>query len=197
MGIAWLRWVRASIPAASLRGYVSELHRLGIFDAARARASPEILPLLDDPGRAPSWIGPEVIDEVLLSVGALRGRETVREMGYHLVKHRGLGAVLQPFIHLSLSMTGGGPGSLFSRLPAMVSVSSRGLEVRWVPATETSGTIHIRCDGPVQDLVWAAWEGMFTYAIELGGSQGTVARARVAPDEKSCQVDVSWEPKAK
>jgi hypothetical protein len=180
-----------------LRGYVAELHRLGILDAACARAPPEILPLLENPGRAPSWLGPEAIDEVLKAVDTLRGREAVRELGYHLVKHRGLASVLEPFVHLSLILTGGSPGSLFSRLPVMASLGSRGLEVKWASTGPASGTIHIRCDGPVQDLVWAAWEGMFTYVLELGRRQGTVARARVAPDEKSCEVDVSWEPKAK
>jgi hypothetical protein len=84
-----------------LRGYVAELHRLGIFDAACARAPPEILPLLENPGRAPSWLGPEAIDEVLKAVDTLRGREAVRELGYHLVKHRGLASVLEPFVHLA------------------------------------------------------------------------------------------------
>ncbi len=179
-----------------LRGYVAELHRLGIFDATFAGAPPEIAPLLENPGRAPSWLGPEAIDVVLTAVDKFRGREAVRDLGYHLVKHRGLASVLEPFIELSLTLTGRGPGSLFSRLPAIASVGSRGLEVRWVPASPMTGTIHIRCDDPVLDLVWAAWEGMFMYGLELGGRKGTVARARTAADGKSCEVDVSWEPRA-
>jgi hypothetical protein len=179
-----------------LRGYVAELHRLGIFDATLASAPPEIAALLEKPGRAPPWLGPEAIDVVLTAVDKFRGREAVRELGYHLMKHRGFASVLEPFIQLSLALTRGGPGSLFPRLPAIVSVSTRGLEMRWVPAGPLNGTVHIRCDDPTLDLVWAAWEGIFVYGLELGGSKGTVARARAAPDGKSCEVDVIWEPRA-
>ena len=178
-----------------LRGYVAELGRLGILDQARAQASPEVLPLLEKPERAPSWIGSEAIDEMLLVVGALRGRETAREIGYHMAKDHGFAAALAPVIHVALSIMGGDPGALFSRLPIMTSLSTKGLEVSWVATAPSSGTVRIRASDPTPDLAWAAWEGIFVYGLELASAEGTVARARTAPDGKSCEVDVSWEPR--
>jgi hypothetical protein len=75
----------------------------------------------------------------------------------------------------------------------MASVSTRGLEIKWVETGSSSGTIHIRASEPTPDLAWAAWEGIFVYGLEVARAKGTVARARTAPDGKSCEVDVSWE----
>jgi hypothetical protein len=180
-----------------LRSYIAELRRLGILDEARARASPEVLPLLDKAGRAPSWIGPEAIDEVLALVGTLRGRDAVREFSYQTMKGGGFLSMLEPLIHLSLSMLGASPASLFSRAGTMVSVVMHGIEMKWTPGTEASGTMRMRCEEPVPELTWAAWEGVLLWAFDLSGTPGTVAAARPSPDGGSCEVDVSWEQKAK
>jgi hypothetical protein len=181
-----------------LRSYIAELRRLGIFAEARARVSPEVLPLLDDPGRAPKWIGPEAIDEVLAVVGTPpRGREAAREFSYQTMKEGGFPSVLEPLIHLSLSMLGVSPASLFTRAQTMASVVVRGIELKWTSGTEASGTMHMRCDEPLPELTWAAWEGVLLWAFELAATQGIVAAARPSPDRRTCELDVSWEQKAK
>jgi hypothetical protein len=181
-----------------LRSYIAELRRLGILDEARARASPEVLPLLDKAGRAPSWIGPEAIDEALAVVGTPpRGRDAVREFSYQTMKEGGFPSMLEPLIHLSLSMLGASPASLFTRAQTMVSVVMRGIEMKWIPGGEASGAIRMRCEEPVPELTWAAWEGVFLWAFDLSGTHGTVAAARPSSDRRTCEVDVSWEQKAK
>jgi hypothetical protein len=181
-----------------LRSYIAELRRLGILDEARARASPEILPLLDKAGRAPPWIGPEAIDEVLAVVGGPpRGRAAAREFSHQTMKGGGFPSVMEPLIHLSLSMLGVSPASLFGRAQTMASVVMHGIEMKWTSGGEASGTMRMRCEEPVPELTWAAWEGVLLWAFDLCGTRGTVAPARPSPDRRTCEVDVSWEQKAK
>lgn len=172
-------------------GYVAELKQMGIFEAVRAAASPELAALLDDPRRAPSWLEPGPLDEVIAAVGRLRGRNACRELGFNVMKH-GFTSVLEPIIHLSLSVIGGGPGSLYSRAQMMVSVTTRGIEMKWKPTAPTSGTVRISSVDVMQDFAWAAWEGTLVYGLELAGVDGTVAPARCEPGGKSCDVDIAW-----
>ena len=178
-----------------LRGYVAELHRLGIIEEMRARASGELLPLLDDPRRAPAWVKVALLDELIAALAALRGRDAVREMGYRAMKEGGLATVLEPIIHLTVSVLGGGPGSLFARAQLMASVISRGVELTWTPGGNAGGVMKIRCDERIPELSWAPWEGAFLYSYDLTGSSGEVAQARPAADGGSCEIDLSWTPK--
>ena len=180
-----------------LRSYVAELRRIGLFDQVRARASAGIVPWLDDARSAPGWLGPAFLDESLAMVGALRGRDAVREFSYQTTKEGGFKAMLEPIIQLSLSILGASPGSLFSRAETMASVVMRGIEMKWTPGGKASGTMRMRCEEPVQDLTWAAWEGVFLWGCELAGKVGTVSAARAAPDGRSCEINVSWERKVK
>jgi len=180
-----------------LRGYLTELRRAELYDQVRARASGELATCMDDPRGVPAWLGPATLDELLAIVGGLRGRDAVGELSYHTMKRGGFKSVLEPIIHLSLSVLGVSPGSLFSRAETMVSVVMRGIEMKWTPGGRASGTMRMRCETPVPEMSWAAWEGVFRWACELAGNRGTVSHARPAPDGRSCEVDVSWEPETK
>jgi hypothetical protein len=162
-----------------LRGYVAELRRAGLYDQVRARASTELATCMEDPRGAPSWLGPATLDEMLGIVGGLRGRDAVGALSYDTMKGGGFKAVLEPIIQLSLSILGASPGSLFTRTDAMVSVVMRGIELKWTPGGKSSGTMRMRCETPVPELSWAAWEGVFLWACELAGTQGAVAPARL------------------
>ena len=175
-----------------LRGYVAELRRIKLFDEVRAGASPRLASLLDDPEMAPSWMDPEPLDEILVAVATLRGRDACRELGRQVMKSNAFLTVLEPIIHLAMSITGGGPSALFSRAQMMASVKARGIETLWKSTGPASGTMRIRSQGPMLDWSWAAWEGSLAYGLEFAGVKGSVSRARPAPDGRSCEIDVSW-----
>jgi hypothetical protein len=184
---------RHSYRGSILRGYVAEVRRMGIFDELRARSSPALELLLNDPHGFPHWVESGPLHELISTVGELRGREGVRQLGYGTTKHGGFTSVLEPIIHLSLRMLGGGPSSLLSRSQLMASVISRGVEMKWVPTSPTSGTMKMRCEAPMNDLSWAVWEGSILYGVELAGAMGTVEPARRGDDGKSCEIDVRWD----
>jgi hypothetical protein len=176
-----------------LRGYVGELRRLELFDEVRARASEDLAACMDDPAAVPGWLGPATFDELLEIAGALRGREAVVEISHHAVRGGGFKAVLEPIIHLSMSILGAGPAALLSRANTMASVVLRGIELEWAPSGESSGTMRLRCETPVGEMTWAAWEGVFHWLCELAGARGTIATTRTAPDGRSHEANLSWE----
>ena len=181
---------RRSFRGSVFRSYCDELRRTGIFEKVRAGASERLKPLLDDPRKATSWIDPPAMDELTAAIHAWRGREGLRELGYHVMKS-GFTKVLEPIIHLSLSL-GASPAGLFSKAALMLSVVSRGVEMSWKPSGGAGGTMSIRCQEAIPAINWTIWEGCFLYTLELARAKGTVGEARVAADGKSCEIDVGW-----
>ena len=178
------------------QSYVDETRRSGFFDEVRARASADLATGLDNPASTDAWLGPAYIDELLSIVAALRGRDGVRELSYQSVKRGGFGAVIEPIIQVSASILGAGPGSIFSRAQTMMSVVTRGFEARWSATSAGGGTLYLRCELPVKEFIWVAWEGVALWGCDLARVRGLVAPARASPDGRSCEIDVSWEPKA-
>lgn len=176
-----------------LRGFVAELRHTGIFEEVRARASRDLALLLADPRRAPAWVPVAPLDEICALVAALRGREAVREMGYHTMSDGGLAAVLAPLIQVSLSLLGRSPAALFSRAQQLASAATRGVEIAWTPEGESGGRMQVRSEEVVPELSWAPWEGGLLYLCELGRARGSVAQAVPAADGRSCTIDVRWE----
>lgn len=174
--------------------YLEDLQANGLLSRVRALASAELAALLDQPRDTEPWITAAPIDEMNAAVEALSGREAVRQLGLAVMKG-GFTKVLEPIIHLSLSLFGASPASLFTRAHLMLAVVSRGVEMKWTPAGKTSGSMQVICGDVVPPVSWAAWEGTFLYVLELAGATGTVGEARPAADGRSCAIDVSWKPK--
>lgn len=184
---------RRSYKRSVFSSYVSELRRTGLFDDVRAGASMELAALLDRPGEAPAWIGPGPFEEVTASIHSRRGREGLRKLGYQVMKN-GFAAIFEPIVHLSLTLFAASPAALFSRAPLMLSVTSRGVQMKWTPTSPTGGTMEVRCAEPVPDLNWIPWEGIYLHMLEMTRASGTVGMARPASDGRSCQIDISWTP---
>ena len=175
-----------------LRGYASEIERLGLMGEILAHVSPEVAELLRAPGKAPAWVPGARLDEILIALVALRSREAARELGYRLIKGGTLEAVLAPIITVSLKFLGGDPASLFSRAQVMASVISHGIQLRWEKSGPSAGTIKIVTEKPMPDSSWAAWEGALSVAFELTATAGEILPARPAPDDRCGEVRISW-----
>jgi len=182
---------------STLRGYLAEIERLGLMGEILQRVSPEVADLLRAPDKAPPWVPGARLDEILIALVALRGREAARELGYRLIKGGTLEAVLAPIISVSLMFLGGGPASLLSRAQAMASVISRGIELRWERSGPSAGTMKIVTDEPMPDSSWAAWEGAMSVAFELTNTVGEISPARPAPDDRCGEVRISWKAAGK
>jgi hypothetical protein len=177
-----------------LKGYLSELRRLGLVEEVRKRGSAELLPLLDSSLSAPRWLSATPFDEIMTLVATLRGRDAVRGLGHSVMSDQ-MVAVLEPVMSLALLKFGRAPGSLFSRAHQMASVVSQGVEVIWAPSGHNGGTLRVRMEDRQPALSWVAWEGVFARAIELVGYAGSVGTAIPAADGRSAAIDVSWTSK--
>jgi hypothetical protein len=171
---------------------VAEIERLELMGEILQRVSPEVADLLRAPDKAPAWVAGSRLDDILIALVALRGREAARELGYRLIKGGALEAVLAPIISVSMMFLGGDPASLLSRGQVMASVISRGIELRWERSGPSAGTIKIVTEEPMPDSSWAAWEGAMSVAFELTGTVGEVSPARPAPDDRCGEVRISW-----
>ena len=174
--------------------YLDVLQRTGLLVRVRAGAGAELAALLDRPRGAGPWMPGATFDELNAALEALAGREAVRQLGLNVMK-RDFTLVLEPIIHLSLSLLGASPASLFSRAHLMLAVISHGVEMKWTPAGRSGGTMQVVCGDAVPSISWAAWEGCFLYILELAAATGTVCEARSAADGRGCAVDVAWTAK--
>jgi hypothetical protein len=175
-----------------LRTYLGVLRELALFDPIRARASPALGALMDQPVRAPAWLDPPPFDELIAAVGRQAGREGCRDFGYRVMKAGGYVSVLEPILHFSLKVLGGNAGTLLAKAHLMSAVVTRGIEMKWVPSGFRAGAMRMRCDDAMQDFAWAGWEGSFLFGCELAGAQAQITPARCAPDGRSCEIDVQW-----
>ncbi len=183
-----------SFKRSLLTAYLRDLQGNGRLLRVRAEASAGLGELIDHPDQTEPWVSAAPLDELNAAVAALGGREAVRQLGLAVMKS-GFTKVLEPIIHLSLSLFGASPASLFLRAPLMLAVVSRGVEMQWMATSRTGGTMKIVCGDPVPPLSWAAWEGTFLHILELAGASGTVGEARPAADGRSCEIDVAWTAK--
>ncbi len=179
-----------------LRSYARQLDSRARLDDIISAASPELSSFLRDLDAAPAWISAAVFGELLQEVERRHGRSAVRELGIDLMKSSGLAQVLTPIIRFSLEFEGNTPAALFANIEGMASVVSRGLTFRWIPGHGPTGTISLRCEEPIAEVCWAPWEGAFSYAFDLTGTSGTVARARPDDDGCGCEIAVAWNAEA-
>jgi hypothetical protein len=92
-------------------------------------------------------------------------------------------------------MDGVAPAAILSRADSLLSVNSRGVRMKWMTATSTSGTVQVWCGEVIPPISWIAWEGIFVHVVELAGVSGAVGEARASADGLSCEIDVSWKPR--
>jgi hypothetical protein len=182
---------QAETVGAVVRAYLAELRSAGVLDAVRPRLTAEAEKLVDKPPLPVTWVEIRLAHEPLVALAALRGRDEVRALGQRVVSGQ-LGALFRPLLASTLRLFGGTPASLFSRIDTITAVMLRGVKFSWTASGPTAGTVAIEYPYPVDDALFATWEGILQIAYELAQTAGTVARARIGGGGKRGELDVSW-----
>jgi hypothetical protein len=182
---------RAEVAGAVVRAYVDELRGLHVVEEIRPRLSPEAAHLLDKPPLPVSWVEVRLAHAPLVALAQVRGRDEVRALARRAVSGK-LGAVLKPLLATTLRLFGATPATLFSRLDTLTSVMLRGVGFSWTAAGATAGTVAIEYPYPVDDALFATWEGMLHFGFDLAQASGAVARTRIQAGSKRGEVDLSW-----
>jgi hypothetical protein len=182
---------RSEVAGAVVRAYIDELRALGVLDELRPRLSPEAAQLVDKPPLPVRWVEVRLAHEPLVALAQLRGRDEVRALAHRVVGGK-VGAILKPLLTTTLRLFGGTPATLLSRLDTLTAVMLRGVTFSWTAAGPSAGTVAIGYPYPVDDALFATWEGMLQLGFDLTGTTGTVAQARVEQGGRRGQLDVRW-----
>jgi hypothetical protein len=182
---------RAETAGVVVRAYLKELRSLDVLEAIRPRLSPDAALFLSKPPLATQWVEVRLAHEPLVVLGQLRGRDQVRALA-HRVAGGQLGTIMRPLLATTLKLFGGTPATLFSRLDALTSVMLRGVKFSWTPSGASAGTIGIEYPYPVDDALFATWEGILLVAFDLAETTGTIAAARPRDGGWGAEIDVSW-----
>jgi hypothetical protein len=173
------------------RGYVAALKKRGWVDEVLPRLSPDVAGLVEHPPFPLRWLDFKCSDEVNAALCELKGAEAVRDF-LHDVLRDSVGPLLRPLISSILSIVGGGPETLFSRMDSFAPPIIKGTSFRWTSTGPRSGDLELQHHVPISRPAWLAWEGTLLFAYDVTKEQGTVAETRVSPDGLTGTIAVSW-----
>lgn len=182
---------RCEVAGAVVRAYVDELRALGVLDEIRPHLSQPAEKLLDKPPMPVSWVEVRLAHEPLVALSRVRGRDEVRALARRVVGGK-VGAILKPLLTTTLRLFGGTPATLFSRLDTLTAVMLRGVKFSWTAAGPTAGTVGIEYPYPVDEALFATWEGMLHLGFDLAQTTGTLAQARMQEGGRRGLIDARW-----
>ena len=173
------------------RGYVDALKKRGWVDEVLPRLSPDAAALVRSPPFPLRWLDFKSSDEVTGAIHELKGPQAVRDF-LHDVLRDSVGPLLRPLISSFLSIVGGGPETLFSRMDSFAPPIIKGTSFRWTSTGPESGELELTHGQPLSLPAWLAWEGTLLFAYDVTKKQGTVSETRVSPDGLTGTIAVRW-----
>ncbi len=175
-----------------VRGTLAELKDRQLFDAVRARASPDVQKLMDDPPGSLDWIPSSLWESIVIHVGQIAGRETVREISYSLSRISG-SVLIGPVIRATVRVFGASPLSVLQRVNTIIFLQHRGLEVAYEPETERSGFVVLHYPEPASEFLFAGWEGAYMLGKDVTGQPHfEVERFEIFDGGKAGRVHIRW-----
>ncbi len=176
---------------ATLRAYLRELERRGVFAHVRARVSASTRALFDDPPPASSWIDAAPIEDLMGVVSEQSGEGEVRALSRDAQKS--LVPLLRPLIEGALRLFGTSPPTLYTRLDLLTKTSLRGVSFSWVARGAHEGDVVVRFVDrrQVPGHVFVSFASSLELVLELCGKQGTVS-APVMANGQSARFAVAW-----
>jgi len=173
------------------RGYVAALKKRGWLEEVVPRVSPEVAELVRHPPFPLRWLDFKCSDEVNQALYDLKGPDAVRGF-LHDVLRDSVGPLIRPLIGSLLSVVGGGPETLFSRMESFAPPIIKGTSFRWTSTGPQSGELELSHRAPLSRPAWLAWEGTLLFAYDVTKQQGKVSETRVSPDGLTGTIAVSW-----
>jgi hypothetical protein len=173
------------------RGIRAELDRRGLTERVLARLQGEAREALERPPLHSTWLPGRLHDEILVATAHETNRQMLRDIGYSVSKAT-TGPIALPLIKTVLSLFGASPASLLNNLDRITSIQVRGVHHVYQPETPTSGVVTISYPDPADPLLFAVWEGVFSFSKDILGIPVTVETAVSTPDGRSARVRVVW-----
>ena len=176
--------------AVTIQGVVKVLRASDLLEPVRARVTPEIRAVLDDPHRDRVHPG-HVLDDTLSAVLELRDARTVEQVMYRATE-QSLSGIAGPLAHIYMTAVGGGPRALLQRFETLVSAGGQGFRVAWKETAQKSGSLTITTDTAPPPVADHSWKGTVEFLLTFASVTGTVT---ILPRENSghdVRLDVAW-----
>lgn len=163
------------------------IRKLGYAELVRSRVDPATLEMLSAPSANTWWPG----DRVLACLSALadaRGPEAVREVSIDLSRER-MGPLVRPLASVVLMFTRAPLVALFSRIQTFISPGVHGVDARFVPTPQRTGTVLFTFPEPVPAVMGEVWSGVFDVGLSLA-REGRVVSQVFEPTAH--RVELAW-----
>jgi hypothetical protein len=175
-----------------VQGVLAELKERNLFEAVRARVSPEVQAMMDNPPKFLDWVPSPLFEAMGAQVGQLAGRDTVREFAFAVVRSSGA-IMVRTAIKAVFQVFGNSPRAALKRLGALTYIQHRGVDVIYEPETERSGFVTLRFLEPVDDFVYAGWEGSLMFGKEMTDEPNfVVEKFEISDGGKAGRVRIRW-----
>jgi hypothetical protein len=173
------------------RGYVDALKNRGWLEEVLPRLPPDVAELVRRPPFPLRWLDFKYSDELTGALHDLKGAQAVRDF-LHDVLRDSVGPLLRPLISTFLSVVGGGPETLFSRMESFAPPIIKGTSFRWTSTGPESGELELSHGLPLSKAAWLAWEGTLLFAFDVTKKPGAVSETRLSPDGLTGTIAVRW-----
>ena len=172
--------------------YLAGLDLLGLRAEVRQRVPPTVAKLMDAPPLHSAWVDIDAVAPLLQTVLSLKGRESVRRLGYEATRSTTL-KYLKPQMQTLTLMSGKDPAALFAALDSLCRPFFAGLSFRWTRESPRSGTLELRSTYSLDTATFAAWEGTLLLLFdECSVTTGTISPAAISEKGHVGTMRVQW-----
>jgi hypothetical protein len=173
------------------RGLRKELDQRGLTDRVLAHLQGDAREALRNPPLHATWVPAAPYDQIILAIARETNRKTLRDVGYELSRGTA-GPVALPLVKTFLNLLGLTPPSLLKNMNRITSLQIRGLHFSYEEAAPRSSVMTLVHSEPVDPLLFAPWEGAFSFGRDIFSMPFHVDTAVPDPDGRSAKIRVSW-----
>ena len=184
-----------SVKSYVVRGFITELKRIDLFDAVVAKVEPATRRFLLDPAPGSTWVDWRYSEEVGEVVSALVGLPGWRKIS-HDATINNMVPVLRVVIEGFLRLFGATPAALLSRLTKITSSSARDIEYDYQPTSSRSGVLTVRYptrrNVPLSTFYCCA--GGVETIFDICRTAGTLGNSKLIDDGRAnaARLDAKW-----
>ncbi len=183
------------ISGAVLRTHLAWLEKNAFNAAVRERVPADTRALVDKPPFAMSWIPAPHVDAILDALLAAGGEDSLVQMGEETTRSS-LGALVRPLLQTLMSLFGGSPAVLFSRLDASIALFVKGASFTYEPGGECEGIVRLNTVDRASRGFFLLWKGVLRFGFEVASTEGWIQSCEIDPDGKGAVFQVAWSDRA-
>jgi hypothetical protein len=180
------------VKCATLRAHLTQIEKLGFLPDLVQKVPKETRQCLEALPLPSAWVDGMILQDVVCAIDALRGPDVLR-MVTMKAQQAGTTPLLMPVVGGVMRLFGATPSTLLSRFGDLIKTQLRGAELKWTPASPTSGNLSVifpRKGSP--HAAYVGFESGCKAILELCGVKGTVEPTQIGKDGAAGIIAVSW-----